>query len=83
MNKKREAFLNKKSMLKSFTKNSIVSNFDISSEEFDSLVESGFLILSKKHLCEDCLRPWDESIDECKYCGCEDYYVDKSYYTYS
>ena len=83
MSKRREAFLNKNPMLKSFTKNSIVSNFNISSEEFDSLVESGFLILSEKKLCEDCLRTWDETVDECKYCNCDDYYVDKSYYTYS
>lgn len=83
MSKKRESFLNKKTMLKSFTKNAIVSNFNISSEEFDCLVEEGFLNQCENKLCEECLRPWDENVEECKYCGCDESYVNKSFYTYN
>lgn len=82
MSKRREMFLSRNPILKRFTKNSVVKNFGVTSEEFDELVKNGFIEENNNDICVSCYRTWSHEFDHCIYCGEEEYGKEKGYYSY-
>lgn len=82
MNKRREMFLAGDSIIKRFTKNTIVENFAVSEEEFEKLIEDGFIQENNRDVCVTCHRIWNHEHEQCLYCGEEEYYKEFGYYCY-
>lgn len=82
MNKRREMFLAGNPIIKRFTKNTIVKNFGLSEEEFEKLIEDGFIEENNSDVCVTCHRTWNHEHERCLYCDEEDYTKDVGYYKY-
>lgn len=82
MNKRREAFLSRNTLIKRFTKNTIIKNFGVSEKEFDQLIQEGFIEQNNHDICISCYRTWDHKNDECEYCGEEEHTKETGYYSY-
>lgn len=82
MSKRRKAFLARSLPLKKFTRNVIVRDFDITTEEFDDLIAKGFIEECRANICVNCYRTWSPDEEQCLYCGEEDYTIEKGYYKY-
>ncbi|MEK4122041.1 hypothetical protein [Lysinibacillus sp. FSL K6-0102] len=81
-NKRQEMFLSRNPVLKRFTKNTIVKNFGITSEEFDKLIKDGFIEENTNDICIGCHRIWSQDNDQCIYCGEEEFGKEDGYYSY-
>lgn len=81
-NKRREMFLAKNPFIKRFTKNTIIKNFGITEEEFKKLLENEFIEEIISDLCTSCLRTWNHEIEECEFCGNDEYGKLDGYYKY-
>jgi len=81
-NKRREMFLSRNPVLKRFTKNTVIKNFGITSEEFDKLIDDGFIEENNNDICVGCYRTWNHNHVQCIYCGDEEFGKEDGYYSY-
>lgn len=83
MNKRREMFLSKNPIIKRFTKGTVIKNFGITEEEFEKLLQDGFIEENNNDVCMTCHRTWNHEHEQCIYCGEEECGKENGYYSYS
>ena len=82
MNKRKQAFLDKKTKLIKFTKSSLINVMEFTEDEVQQMIDDKFIVPVSILICEKCFVTKSDDKAECIFCGNDVFYENTNYYEY-
>ena len=82
MNRRKQAFLDKKTKLIKFAKSSLINVIGFNEDEIQQMIDDKFIVPVNILMCERCFTSKSDDNEECIFCGNDVFYENTNYYEY-